>query len=161
MAKTINLGKVGLTFEGDYDSSKNYASRTCVFYDHVSWASKKDVPAGIAPGSNDEYWQKVSERGAQGIQGERGPQGNSAFDGTGIELVNNLTQGGEASALSAEQGKILKEELTELSGETDKKFIGVDTEIENLKRGEAYVMEESLVFRNYADAQIIGNTLTL
>lgn len=115
MAKTINLGKVGLTFEGDYDSSKNYASRTCVFYDHVSWASKKDVPAGIAPGSNDEYWQKVSERGAQGIQGERGPQGNSAFDGTGIELVNNLTQGGEASALSAEQGKILKEELTELS----------------------------------------------
>lgn len=114
MAKTINLGKVGLTFEGDYDSSKNYASRTCVFYDHVSWASKKDVPAGIAPGSNDEYWQKVSERGAQGIQGERGPQGNSAFDGTGIELVNNLTQGGEASALSAEQGKILKEELTEL-----------------------------------------------
>lgn len=51
--------------------------------------------------------------------------------------------------------------LAELSGETDKKFIGVDTEIENLKRGEAYVMEESLVFRNYADAQIIGNTLTL
>ena len=114
MAKTINLGKVGITLGGDYDSSKNYASRTCVFYNHVSWTSKKDVPAGIAPGTNDEYWQKVSERGAQGIQGERGPQGNSAFDGTGIELVNNLTQGGEASALSAEQGKILKTELTEL-----------------------------------------------
>ena len=120
MAKTINLGKVGLTFEGDYDSSKNYASRTCVFYNHVSWASKKDVPAGIAPGTSEEYWQKVSERGAQGIQGERGPQGNSAFDGTGIELVNNLTQGGEASALSAEQGKILKEELTELESDLGK-----------------------------------------
>lgn len=119
MAKTINLGKVGVTLGGDYDSSKNYASRTCVFYNHVSWTSKKDVPAGIAPGTNDEYWQKVSERGAQGIQGERGPQGNSAFDGTGIELVNNLTQGGEASALSAEQGKILKTELTELELNTN------------------------------------------
>ncbi len=114
MAKTINLGKVGLTFEGDYDSSKNYASRTCVFYNHVSWASKKDVPAGIAPGTNEEYWQKVSERGAQGIQGERGPQGNSAFDGTGVEIVNDLIKGGEAAVLSAEQGKILKEELTKL-----------------------------------------------
>jgi hypothetical protein len=51
--------------------------------------------------------------------------------------------------------------VTELSAETDKKFNNVDTEIENLKRGEAYVMGESLVFRNYADAKIIGNTLTL
>lgn len=51
--------------------------------------------------------------------------------------------------------------LTELSEETDEKFNNVDSEIENLKRGEAYVMGESLVFRNYADATIIGNTLTL
>jgi lysophospholipase L1-like esterase len=118
MAKKINLGKVGITLEGNYDSSKSYASRTCVFYNHVSWTSKKDVPAGIAPGSNDEYWQKVSERGAQG---ERGPQGNSAYINDGevnkFELVNNLTQGGEAAALSAEQGKILKKELTELESE--------------------------------------------
>ena len=51
--------------------------------------------------------------------------------------------------------------VTELSEETDEKFHNVDSEIENLKRGEAYVMGESLVFRNYANAQIIGNTLTL
>lgn len=132
MAKTINLGKVGITLGGDYDSSKNYASRTCVFYNHVSWTSKKDVPAGIAPGTNDEYWQKVSERGAQGIQGERGPQGNSAFDGTGIELVNNLTQGGEASVLSAEQGKILKTELTELESDLIKEVdVAYDEKLSN------------------------------
>ena len=41
------------------------------------------------------------------------------------------------------------------------KLSELDTEIDNLKRGEAYVMGESLVFRNYADATIIGNTLTL
>lgn len=31
--------------------------------------------------------------------------------------------------------------------------------IEYLKRGKAYVMGETLIFRNYADVQIIGNTL--
>ena len=51
--------------------------------------------------------------------------------------------------------------LTELSEETDEKFHNVDSEIENLKRGEAYVMGETLTFRNYADATIIGNTLKL
>jgi hypothetical protein len=51
--------------------------------------------------------------------------------------------------------------LTELSAETDKKFVSVDTEIENLKRGEAYVFGETLAFRNYADAMVQDNTLTL
>lgn len=55
----------------------------------------------------------------------------------------------------------IKSQLTELSAETDKKFNNVDSEIENLKRGEAYVMGETLTFRNYADATIIGNTLKL
>lgn len=80
----------------------------------------------------------------------------------------NINTNGNQAITGAVMNSVLKQmvdstdtELAKLSGETDKKFIGVDTEIENLKRGEAYVMEESLVFRNYADAQIIGNTLTL
>lgn len=172
MAKTINLGKVGVTLGGDYDSSKNYASRTCVFYNHVSWTSKKDVPAGIAPGTNDEYWQKVSERGAQGIQGERGPQGNSAFDGTGIELVNNLTQGGEASALSAEQGKILKTELTELesyaiktgyfSGQRQRGYIAVEQgnpivqtdSTSSMLMGKSVIEGETFVYTGRAGARV-------
>ena len=48
-----------------------------------------------------------------------------------------------------------------LETEANNKFASVDSEIENLKRGEAYVMGETLAFRNYADAKIIGNTLTL
>ena len=107
MAKTMNLGKVAMTTGGAYDSSKSYERLTCVLYNHVSWVSRKEVPAGIVPGTNDVYWQKVSERGEQGIQGSVGPQGNSAFDGTGVEIINNLTAGGEAAVLSAEQGKIL------------------------------------------------------
>jgi phosphotransacetylase len=63
-------------------------------------------------------------------------------------------------------------QLTELSEETSarfersaesvaERFEVVDTEIEQLKRGEAYVFGETLAFRNYADAMVQGNTLTL
>ena len=111
--KSINVGKVAMTMGGNYDPSKAYDKLVCVNYNSRSWVSRKPVSEGIVPSeANSAFWQMISERGAQGIQGERGPQGNSAFDGTGIELVNNLTQGGEASALSAEQGKVLKQELT-------------------------------------------------
>lgn len=48
-------------------------------------------------------------QGIQGIQGPKGPQGNSGYSGAAneLEVVNNITQGGETSALSAEQGKFL------------------------------------------------------
>ena len=66
------------------------------------------------------------EQGIQGIQGpkgdkgdkgETGPQGNSGYQGAAgeLEVVNNLIDGGESAALSAEQGRVLKEEITELS----------------------------------------------
>ena len=123
MAKTMNLGKVAMTTAGDYDSSKSYERLTCVLYNHVSWVSRKEVPAGIVPGTNELYWQKVSERGEQGIQGPVGPQGNSAFDGNGVEIVNNLTQGGEAAVLSAEQGKILDAKLAKVGGYVNHHYV--------------------------------------
>jgi hypothetical protein len=48
-----------------------------------------------------------------GLKGETGSQGNSGYQGAAgeLEVVNNLTQGGATSALSAEQGKVLKEEI--------------------------------------------------
>lgn len=119
MAKTLNLGKVGITAGGTYVPTKDYDKLTCVYHSGAGWISCKDVPAGVAPGTNEAYWQMISARGLKGDTGERGPQGNSAYINDGeinkYELVNNLTQGGEAAALSAEQGKILKAELTELS----------------------------------------------
>ena len=116
MAKTLNLGKVGITTAGDYDYYKSYEKLTTVMFRGSGWVSRKDVPPGTDP-TYPEYWQKIAEKGGQGVpglQGPKGPQGNSAFDGNGVEIVNNLTQGGEAAVLSAEQGKILKQELTEL-----------------------------------------------
>ena len=49
--------------------------------------------------------------GIQGATGPKGDQGNSGYSGAAgeLEVVNNLTEGGEGSALSAEQGKVLNE----------------------------------------------------
>lgn len=51
----------------------------------------------------------VGITGPQGPKGEKGEQGNSGYSGniSELEIVNNLTDGGSAKALSAEQGKIL------------------------------------------------------
>ena len=120
--KSINAGKVGLTMGGDWKSSESYEKLTCVSHNGRSWVAKKNVSAGVEPSeANSAFWQLMSDRGAQGIQGPVGPQGNSAYVKDGVvnkfELVNNLTQGGQTAALSAEQGKILKQELTELESE--------------------------------------------
>ena len=80
----------------------------------------------------------------------------------------NINTNGNQAITGAVMNSVLKQmvdstdaQLAELSEETDEKFHNVDSEIENLKRGEAYVMGETLTFRNYADATIIGNTLKL
>lgn len=50
--------------------------------------------------------------GMQGAIGPKGDQGNSGYSGAAgeLEVVNNLTEGGEGSALTAEMGKKLNEE---------------------------------------------------
>lgn len=110
MSEQVKLGKVAMTLGGDYNSSQSYDKLTCVQYDGCSWVSKKQVPEGVAPTpANSAYWQKISDRGVQG------PQGQSYVDKELVPIVNDLTTGGSANVLSAEQGKVLKGELAELS----------------------------------------------
>lgn len=57
--------------------------------------------------------------GPQGPEGPQGPKGDSGVDLGEVVLVNDLTTGGEESALSAEQGKELKNEFdgaTQITG---------------------------------------------
>lgn len=104
-----------MTLGGEYKSSQSYDKLTCVYYEGSSWASKKAVPAGVVPSEvNSAYWQKVSDRGAQGVQG---PQGQSYVDKALVPIVNDLTTGGSSNVLAAEQGKVLDTKLTELSAE--------------------------------------------
>ena len=53
------------------------------------------------------------EKGEQGAVGPQGPQGNSGYQGAAgeLEVVNNLSQGGSTSALSAEMGKVLSDTI--------------------------------------------------
>ena len=53
------------------------------------------------------------EKGDTGATGPQGPQGNSGYQGAvgELEVVNNLVDGGETAALSAEMGKKLSENL--------------------------------------------------
>ena len=53
-------------------------------------------------------------QGPKGDKGDKGDQGNSGYTGAAgeLEVVNNLTDGGATSALSAEQGKVLNEKTS-------------------------------------------------
>ena len=102
------------------------------------------------------------DKGDKGDTGATGPQGNSGYTGAAgeLEVVNNLTQGGEASALSAEQGKVLDSKLTELSAEVGTLSKRVN-ELEKGGSGGASVEGETLIFSASSAAQVIGNTLKL
>ena len=97
-----------MTPRGMYERTRAYEKLDVVTYQGSSWVAIVDVPAQISPAMGSDYWQLVARMGETGPQGPVGPQGNSAYVKDGVvnkfELVNNLTQGGEAAALSAEQG---------------------------------------------------------
>ena len=107
MAKKINLGKVGITAAGPYVSTRSYDRLTCVVFRGASWVAIRDVPSGVDP-TYDKYWQLMAEKGQQGSQGE---PGQSYVDKDLYPVVDNLTEGGSNKVLSAEQGKVLNEEL--------------------------------------------------
>lgn len=116
MSESVKLGKVSMTLGGDYSSSQAYDKLTCVQYDGRSWVSRKQVPAGVAPTeANSAYWQKISDRGVQG------PQGQSYVDKELVPIVNDLTTGGSSNVLSAEQGKVLDGKVAALSEEINGK----------------------------------------
>lgn len=116
MSEVVNLGKVSMTAEGNYDPSRSYDKLAVVVYNGLSWVSRKKVPEGVAPSeANSAFWQKISDRG---VQGATGAPGQSYVDKELVPIVNDLTTGGSANVLSAEQGKVLKGELAELSEST-------------------------------------------
>lgn len=52
-------------------------------------------------------YQSAQLKGADGAPGEKGDKGESGVHLGDVKLVNNLTEGGEVSALTAEMGKLL------------------------------------------------------
>ena len=58
-------------------------------------------------GENGNWWVGTNDTNVPA----QGPKGNSVADGDTFEIVNNLHDGGEENALSAEQGKKLGDEV--------------------------------------------------
>ena len=65
----------------------------------------------------------------KGEKGEKGDQGNSGYTGAAgeLEVVNNLTDGGATKALSAEMGKTLEGEVSQLEAKVSGLSVDVGT----------------------------------
>ena len=70
------------------------------------------VWVGTGGDTLDGKYQSAQLKGADGAPGEPGPKGESGVHLGDVVLVNDLTTGGEGSALSAEQGKVLAEMIS-------------------------------------------------
>ena len=66
----------------------------------------------------------------KGEKGDKGDQGNSGYTGAAgeLEVVNNLTDGGATKALSAEMGKTLEGEVSQLEAKVDELIQPADTD---------------------------------
>lgn len=75
--KEIQVGKVMLTFKGEYDSTKSYTRLDAITYkgsSYVCLADTSDTP----PTAN---WQLLADKGADGQPGKDGQPGSSGHDG--------------------------------------------------------------------------------
>ena len=65
MTTQYNVGKVLLSYKGEWSEETAYAALDCVTYEGSTYACKKDAPAGTAP-TNTEYWFVMAQKGADG-----------------------------------------------------------------------------------------------
>lgn len=67
LPKTLNIGKIRPTFEGEYDPNRSYSPLCIVYKNNVSYESKKDVPVGQSPDlyRDTEYWTKIVDGDAR------------------------------------------------------------------------------------------------
>lgn len=78
MAERINLGKVLVTLEGEWDGTRAYDKYCEVTNDGSSYVSKKSVPIGTLI-TDTTYWQKRASKGADGQDGTDGNDGVDAY----------------------------------------------------------------------------------
>jgi hypothetical protein len=79
---TINIGKVRLSFEGNYDNTRAYVEHEAVFYGGETYACINDVLAGVLP-NVPTYWVKIAAKGQDGI-------GSNITTGQGLQLSGDV-----------------------------------------------------------------------
>ncbi|HZQ44112.1 MAG TPA: DNRLRE domain-containing protein [Acidobacteriaceae bacterium] len=68
-------GPTGLTFQGPYDSARNYALADAVLYNGSAFVSLVANNHGNAPDQSPSAWSLFASAGATGAQGPAGPTG--------------------------------------------------------------------------------------
>ena len=56
----MDIGKIGITIDGIYNSEKQYEKLTIVRHNGMVYISKKST-LGNTPEENNQYWLKISE----------------------------------------------------------------------------------------------------
>lgn len=93
-----SLGRVLPLFKENFDETTTYNKLDCVFYpvDGCSWICLRNNVRGVIPSEGDGYWQKMAQKGDQGIQGLTGTFGNPE-----VIVTETLPAGSSASAIVA------------------------------------------------------------
>ena len=92
MSTIKEYGKIGITFEGEYDPSRSYERLCIVEYGGLNFMSKVDGTTSI-PTKNKDEWIQLSvpglpgEKGEQGDKGDTGDKGDIGPRGINLKLV--------------------------------------------------------------------------
>lgn len=107
MAKEIQIGKVMVTWQGEYDSSKSYTRLDAVMYQGSSYVCLADTSS--TPPSDS--WQLLAGKGDKGDTGATGPAGKDGQTpdvsnlATKTDLANYYTKPETDSAINSSIGK--------------------------------------------------------
>ena len=79
----INIGRVRIAWQGEWDSNTSYVALDAVSYQGSSYVARQDVPLGTPP-TNTTYFQLMAlagSDGTDGTDGAPGPKGDQGIQG--------------------------------------------------------------------------------
>jgi hypothetical protein len=102
MANNVtDLGKVGMTLKGEYNSAAIYERLDVVTYQGSSYVLIVESATNQVP-TNTSYWQGIASKGDQGIQGIQGIQGDTGNDG--VSPTVSMSKTGTVTTLIVTDG---------------------------------------------------------
>ena len=76
----LKIGRVRMGWKGTWDNLTTFVAQDAVYFDGETYVAKRDVPAGTET-TNTTYWQKIAEKGINGIDGATGATGLTGATG--------------------------------------------------------------------------------
>ena len=129
----VNLGKVRITFEGDWDSSKEYKLLSVVNNSYgVKYISKQDVPKDTEL-SNTDYWEPLNGDFVSQYQGAHDSDPSKRNDGSDLQEGDLYWYTGDDKALKFYDGSDWKIYYPSTEGYLQRVFVSDDADAKNLQ----------------------------